>query len=211
MLRVHFLRHGQTAMSRENRFCGAIDPELTPDGVAMAEAFAHANRDVAWRAVYSSPMRRTLATAAPLCAARGLEPVVREGLREIGYGQWEGKTPEDVDATSHDEYLRWLADPGWNAPVGGESAVTISNRAMAVVDEIQKHYDTGDVLVVSHKATIRIMVCALLGVDVGRFRFRLGCPVGSVSVVEFGRHGPLVASLADRIHLDERLRNLPGT
>ena len=46
---------------------------------------------------------------------------------------------------------------------------------------------------------------------VGRFRFRLGCPVGSVSVVEFGAHGPLLHALADRSHLDETLRGLPGT
>ncbi|QFS43225.1 Phosphoglycerate mutase [Nostoc sphaeroides CCNUC1] len=45
----------------------------------------------------------------------------------------------------------------------------------------------------------------------GRFRFRLGCPVASVSVVEFSSHGSLVKVLADRSHLDQGLRNLPGT
>jgi broad specificity phosphatase PhoE len=55
------------------------------------------------------------------------------------------------------------------------------------------------------------MVCSLLGIDVGRFRYRFGCPVGSVSIIEFGTHGPLLQALADRLHLDERLRTLPGT
>jgi len=52
--------------------------------------------------------------------ALGLEMQVRDGLREIAYAQWEGKTPEEVSRRFHDEYASWLADPGWNAPTGGE-------------------------------------------------------------------------------------------
>jgi probable phosphoglycerate mutase len=44
----------------------------------------------------------------------------RSGLREIAYGEWGGKTPELVYHEFHDDYIRWLADPGWNAPTGGE-------------------------------------------------------------------------------------------
>jgi probable phosphoglycerate mutase len=80
-----------------------------------------------------------------------------------------------------------------------------------VIDRIKQRFSDGNVLVVSHKATIRIMLCELLGIDVGRFRYRLGCPVSSVSVVEFTKDGPLLHSLGDRSHLNERLRSLPGT
>jgi probable phosphoglycerate mutase len=82
---------------------------------------------------------------------------------------------------------------------------------LQVVDEIKQHYPTGNVLIVSHKATIRILLCSLLGIDVGRFRYRFGCPVSSMSVVEFGTHGPLLAGLGDRTHLTPELRALPGT
>ena len=64
---------------------------------------------------------------------------------------------------------------------------------------------------VSHKATIRIILCSLLGIDVGRFRYRLVCPVGSVSNVEFTPDGPMLKALADRSHLTEGLRSLRGT
>jgi probable phosphoglycerate mutase len=89
--------------------------------------------------------------------------------------------------------------------------VVIATRALAVVEEIKHRHPTGNVLAVSHKATIRIVLCGLLGIDVGRFRFRLGAPVGSVSVVEFDSHGPLLHTLADRNHQSERLRSQPGT
>lgn len=210
-LTLYFLRHGQTEFSRSNSYCGSLDPQLTPDGVEMAEAFAEAYKSTPWQAVFSSPMKRTIATAKPLCSKLGIEPELRDGLKEIHYGQWEGKSPETVSKDYHDDYIRWLADPAWYAPTGGEMAVAIASRSMQVIEEIKQRYDSGNVLIVAHKATIRIMLCSLMGIDVGRFRYRLGCPVGSVSVVEFSSHGPLLKALADRIHQSERLRNLPGT
>ena len=94
---------------------------------------------------------------------------------------------------------------------GSRDGTGHSDAALQVVEEIQKVHDTGNVLLVSHKATIRILLCSLLGIDVGRFRYRLACPVGSVSIVEFGKHGPLLKAMADRDHLDDHLKNLPGT
>jgi probable phosphoglycerate mutase len=211
-LKLYFLRHGQTEFSRLNCFCGSgLDPALTEDGTAMAQAFAAAYAKLKWEAVFVSSLRRTQATARPLCDATGLSEEIRDDLKEIGYGQWEGKTVEEVQRDYHDDHLRWTADPAWYPPTGGERAVAIATRGVRVIEEIQKRFTSGNVLIVSHKATIRIVLCSLLGIDVGRFRYRLACPVGSVSVVEFSNHGPLLHALADRMHLDERLRTLPGT
>jgi probable phosphoglycerate mutase len=209
---LHLLRHGQTALSRDNVFCGrGMDPDLTPDGQAMAEAFAAVYRQTPWEAIYASPLRRAIATATPLSRAVSIPFEVRDGLAELDYGEWDGKSAEEVDRTNHDEFVRWSSDPAWNAPTGGETAIALSQRMTEVIEEIRAAHGDGNVLVVSHKASIRVLLCALLGVDVGRFRYRFGCPVGSVSVVEFGAHGPLAASVADRSHLDAALRALPGT
>jgi probable phosphoglycerate mutase len=211
-LKLYFLRHGQTPFSRDNDFCGAgLDPELTPEGVAMARAFADTYKSVPWAAIFASPLRRTIATAQPICDATGVPMQLRDNLKEIHYGKWESKSVETVSQEFHDDYIRWSADPAWNPPTGGEPAVAIAHRALSVIEEINQRYAKGNVLVVSHKATIRIILCSLLGIDVGRFRFRLGCPVGSVSVVEFTPEGPLLHALADRLHLSEKLRTLPGT
>lgn len=211
-LTLYFLRHGQTALSREDSFCGSgLDPELTPEGLEMAHAFSAAYQSKSWRAIYSSNLRRAIATAKPLCDALGLASQVRADLNEIAYGKWEGLTKEKVDQTYHDDYVSWLADPAWHAPTGGELAVAIAERGLRVIEEIKQQFPDGSALLVSHKATIRIILCDLLGIDVGRFRYRLACPVGSVSVVEFTLHGPLLHTLADRSHLSETLRSLPGT
>jgi broad specificity phosphatase PhoE len=209
---IHLLRHGQTALSRDDLFCGSgLDPELTHEGLEMAQAFAATYRAKPWRAIYSSSLRRGITTARPLCDVLGIAMQVRAELNEINYGKWEGAKKKDVDKQYHDDYISWLADPAWHAPTGGESAIAVAGRALRVIDEIKQKFDDGNVLIVSHKATIRIILCSLLGIDVGRFRYRLGCPVGSVSMVEFSTTGPLLHTLADRGHLSEALRSLAGT
>ena len=177
----------------------------------MAEAFAEAYRATAWRAIYSSPLERARSTAAPLARALDIAVETRDGLAELDYGRWDGMRDDEVSRDHHVEYERWTADPAWNPPTGGETAVALAQRMTHVIEEVQAEHREGNVLVVSHKASIRVALCALLGVDVGRFRYRFGCPVGSVSIVEFGAHGPLAATVADRSHLDARLRGLEGT
>jgi broad specificity phosphatase PhoE len=211
-LTLYLLRHGQTDLSRADNFCGSgLDPELTADGLKMAEAFAAAYRTTAWRAIYSSGLKRAINTAKPLGDALGLPLQVRDDLNEIAYGAWEGLSKERVDEIYHDDYRSWLNDPARHAPTGGELATAVAGRALRVIEEIKQGFSEGRVLFVSHKATIRIILCSLLGIDLGQFRYRLGCPVGSVSVVEFTAHGPLLQVLGDRAHLSESLRALPGT
>lgn len=202
-LNIYFLRHGETIASKTDGFCGISDVELTPEGAIMAKDFAVAYQSTPWKAIFVSPMRRTIATAQPLCDLVGMEMQLRNGLKEINFGEWEGKTPMEVNRQFHDEYMRWQSEPGWNAPPGGERAVDIARRSSEVIEEIEQTYADGNVLVVSHKATIRIILCSLLGIDVGRYRDRIYMPVAAVSVVEFGEQGPQLKKLSDRSHLKQ--------
>jgi len=211
-LKLYLLRHGQTELSREDTFCGSgLDPELTAEGVAMAEAFASAYYKTDWKAIVTSSLKRTVATARPLSERVGIKSEAHAEVNEIAYGRWEGLTKAKVEKDFHDDYIRWQADPAWHAPTGGELAVTIAGRGMKIIEELKARCRDGNVLVVSHKATIRIILCALLGIDVGRFRYRFVCPVGSISIIEFSAEGPLLHALGDRSHLTDQLKSLPGT
>ncbi|HZK75936.1 MAG TPA: histidine phosphatase family protein [Candidatus Kapabacteria bacterium] len=212
MLELYFLRHGQTASSRANSFCGSgTDVPLTPEGIEMARAFAEFYQATEWKALYYSPLMRTRTTAEMIANPRQISMRKAEGLTEIAYGKWEGKTVEEVDREYHDEHISWIADPAWYPPTDGEQATTVAARALGVIQNIRAEFEDGKVLIVSHKATIRIALCSLIGIDVGRYRYRLACPVGSVSVVQFGPHGPLIKKIGGRSHLSEQLKNLPGT
>lgn len=210
-LRLYLLRHGETEYSQGGGYCGTLDPDLTPEGTQMAQAFADSYASLPWEAVYVSPMKRTIATAKPLCDAAGLEIQLRDGLKELAYGDWEGKTPEEVQAAYAEDYINWLTEPAWNPPTGGETAVQLTSRASLVITEIQQQYATGNVLVVSHKATLRVILCSLLGIDLGRYRDRINILAASLSIVKFDRYGPLLEVLGDRYHIPESLRSRPGT
>jgi len=211
-LKIYFLRHGETASSQTGGFCGELDQELTAIGEQMAAAFADTYKSMEWKAVFVSPMKRTMATAKPICDAIGQEMQLRAGLKEMNFGQWEGKTKEQVKQEYLEDYINWLTEPAWNPPTGGgETATEVASRASLVMAEIQQKYPDGNVLVVAHKSTIRIVLCSLLGLDLGRYRDRIDMPVSSVSIVELDVHGPLLKVLCDRYHLPEDLRNLPGT
>ncbi len=210
-LKFYFLRHGETTSSQTGTYCGRLDIELTPSGVQMAEDFAQTYDHIPWKAVYCSPLKRAIATAKPLCDRLGMDMELRNGLKEIYYGDWEGKTPAQVNQEFHDDYVRWLADPGWNSPNGGEKGIDIARRSSEVLEEIENTHKTGNVLVVSHKATLRIILCSLLGIDVGRYRDRIGMSVAAVSIVEMAQHGPLVHIMGDRSHIRKELRQRYGT
>jgi broad specificity phosphatase PhoE len=207
---IYLLRHGETVASRQGGYCGTLDPELTLEGRLMAQDFAGAYGTLDWAAIFSSPLRRAVATAEPLCEATGMRMHVKDGLKEIAFGQWEGKNSEEVGREYHDEYIRWLADPGWNAPPGGQKGIDVARSCSHVLEDIENAYSTGNVLLVSHKATIRIMLCSLLGIDIGRFRDRIGMQTGAVSVVEMAAHGPLVHLIGDRSYLRQSLRSRAG-
>ncbi|MBU6185526.1 MAG: histidine phosphatase family protein [Cyanobacteria bacterium WB6_1B_304] len=209
-LTLFFLRHGETVASQFGTYCGRLDIELTGSGLQMAEDFAQSYRSFNWVAVYSSPLQRAMATAHPLCQALGITIHQRPGLQEIFYGQWEGKTPTEVRRDFHTDYVKWLADPGWNSPTGGEKGIDIARRSSEVLEEIEQTHSHGNVLIVSHKATIRIMVCTLLGIDIGRFRDRLNVPVAALSVVEMGERGPCLHRIGDRSHLRPELQAREG-
>lgn len=210
-LKLYFLRHAETPYSQLGNYCGEVDTDLTSVGYEMAEAFATAYRSTPWAAVYVSPKQRTIATAQPLCQAIGLEMQLRDGLKEIFYGAWEDRTPDYVQQHYAEDYIRWLTEPAWNPPTGGETAVQIASRASLVVAEIEAKYRTGNVLIVSHKATIRIILCSLLGIDLGRYRDRIEMPTAALSVVKFDLYGPMLQCLGDRSHLPPHLRDRPGT
>ncbi len=211
-LKIYFLRHGETTYSRKGTFCGKTDPDLTAEGLQMAQVFAETyGRSVAWQAIFVSPMWRTLQTAGPIAEITGIPLQIKKELREIDYGLWEDREQEQVKQHYEQDYIGWLTEPAWNPPTGGETAVQVASRALPVIAGIESQYTDGNVLVVSHKATIRILLCSLLGIDLGRYRDRIDAKACSVSIVKFDKHGPMLELLGDRSYLPASLRERSGT
>lgn len=202
MLTLHLIRHGDTTQSAEGVFCGDLDPPLTERGKLQAQRLADVTSKLGLTAIYVSPKLRARMTAEPTSAATGLQPIIEEGLREIGYGAWEGRKEIEIKQTEPVAYASWVSDPAVHAPPGGESGFAIAARAVPVIERIRTQQPGGNVAVFSHKATIRVITCALLGLHVGRFRDRIACPTASITSFEFGSRGPMLVRIGEAVKVD---------
>lgn len=183
--RLYLVRHGATQLSAEDRFAGAVNPELSEEGKFQAERLAERLADDNITAVYASPMVRTVQTATILAAPHNLHLIHRDGLREISHGRWEGMLRKDVEKQFPDEYAAWEEDPFTYAPLGGEAGVNVIARALPVIREIVLNHRGQNVLVVSHKATLRLLISSLLGFDARGYRDRLDQSPACLNVIDF--------------------------
>ena len=183
--RLLLVRHGATTLSAEDRFAGSTDVPLSDEGRRQATRLGERLADDRIAAVYSSPMRRTIETAALIAEPHKLVTVTKPGLREIDHGHWEGLTRAEVEERYRDEYARWEQDPFTVAPSGGECGVDVMARVLPVIRAIVEAHPDQNVLVVSHKATIRLAISSLLGFDARGYRDRLDQAPACLNVLDF--------------------------
>ena len=183
--RIFLIRHGATMLTAEDRFAGATDVPLSDAGREQVRRLAERLRDDGITAVYASPLGRTVETASILAEPHALEVHTRAGLREISHGRWEQMTRREVEEKFPEEAAAWDQDPYTFAPVGGESGLAVTARALPVLMDIVRENQGGNVLVVSHKATIRLLLSSLLGFDPRRYRDNLDQSPAALNVVDF--------------------------
>jgi broad specificity phosphatase PhoE len=183
--RLFLIRHGATVLTAEDRFAGSTDVELSDAGHAQVASLARRLAEDPIKTVYTSPLKRTVETATIISRPHGLTPILRDGLREIDHGRWEGLRRADVETQFADEYTAWEEDPYIFAPEGGESGISVLARALPVIREIVLSHSGENVVVVSHKATIRLIISSLLGFDARGYRDRLDQSPACLNVLDF--------------------------
>jgi probable phosphoglycerate mutase len=200
VLSLYLLRHGETEFSEQDRFCGRLDAPLTPDGREMAALFAAAYAEHPWREIVTSTRVRAIDSAAPLAAATGLQARTDPRIDEMHFGSWQGLSKAEAAARDGAYFARWLEDPSIGPPLG-EAAALVAARASAVVGDLHARHRDGSVLIVSHKALLRILLCALFRIDLRHYRRCPVWPVGAVTQIDLGADGPSVRRLMDVAHL----------
>ena len=183
--RLLLVRHGATQLTAEDRFAGDVGVDLSEEGRFQARKLGERLARAPIRAVYASHLSRAHETASIIAAPHGLPVVTRPELREIGHGRWEGLTRREVEQRFLDEYAAWETDPFTFAPEGGESGLSVLARALPALREIVVAHRGETVLVVSHKATIRLLLSSLLGFDARGYRDRLDQSPACLNVLDF--------------------------
>jgi probable phosphoglycerate mutase len=183
--RLYLVRHGATPLTAEDRFSGSENVHLSEEGRAQAARLSERLKDDAIDAIYCSPLDRTQETANIIAKHHLIAPILKDGLREINHGHWEGLSRKEVEKQFPEEYAAWESDPFTFAPEGGESGISVLARALPVIREVVVNHKDKNIMVVSHKAALRIIISSLLGFDVRGYRDRLDQAPACLNILDF--------------------------
>ncbi|NKX92424.1 histidine phosphatase family protein [Sanguibacter hominis ATCC BAA-789] len=170
MTTLLLVRHGQTVWHEGNRYAGSSDVPLTDVGHEQAQALARWAATARLDAVWSSTLQRAIDTAAPAAEAAGLELRTDARLVEVAFGKGEGLTRSEMGVVFPDAVDAFLRSPASVPLPGGERGYDAIARAAAAFREICAEQPDGRVLVVAHSTLLRLVLCALLGIDPESYR-----------------------------------------
>jgi probable phosphoglycerate mutase len=185
MTTIYLIRHGATVLTREERFAGSTDVELSDEGRLQVKKLGQRLAGADLAAVYYSDMRRTRDTAAAIAGPHGLALIPRSAFREIGHGEWETRLLSEVMKDHAAEYHAWEADPLLVAPPGGETGLSVLARSLPELHRVIADHPNQKVAIVSHKATNRLLLCSILGIDPRLYRERISQDPACLNLIEF--------------------------
>ena len=189
MSRIVLVRHAEPEESAHGLCYGTLDVGLSENGRAHAERLASSLAGVPYDAVYASPRRRTIETAAPLAHARSLPTVVEEELREIDFGDFEGRRYDEIADTHPEVYRQWMEAPTTITFPGGESYEDLRRRALRALTRIRRAHECA--VVVTHGGVVRAGLAEWLGLPREAI-FRLDQRYCGITIVEWVGDTPIL-------------------
>jgi broad specificity phosphatase PhoE len=168
MSTIMLIRHGDTDWNVEEIFRGRADIDLNETGIKQAELLAKYLEEVPLEAVYSSPLKRALKTAEIIANLHGVDVTPSQELMDFDYGDWQGLSNEVVKDKYKNLYEKWLTTPHLVKMPKGESLDDVRKRAVSLVNQVTTRHQ-GIVALVSHRVILKVIICALLGLDNSHF------------------------------------------
>ncbi len=181
---VDLLRHGEPVGGRKYR--GQIDDPLSEKGWDEMRRAVEGHSP--WQAIVSSPLARCRAFAEELAASQGLPLTFEPGLKEIGFGEWEGRTSSELKASDPEILMRFWTDPLNHRPPGAEPLAAFRDRVVSAWERILQRHEGAHVLVVCHAGVIRMILRHALDMPLERL-FRIQVPSAGLSRVRVDRMG----------------------
>ncbi len=202
MTRLLLVRHGTTEFNTTRRFAGYSDIEMSTSGYRQVERLRDRLKDEKIDLVYSSDLRRSLATAEIILAGRKVDIVACPELREVNYGDCEGLTFNEI-SRDYPELARGIADLDLQMQFpGGENFAGFIDRTCRFLDRLSQKEPSAIILIVSHSGPLRTLICCLLGIDQSHWRqFRVDN--ASLSIVETYPNRVIISLLNGTDHLRE--------
>ena len=189
---IDIIRHGEPVGGRRYRGHGVDDPLSETGWQQMRDAVATHNH---WNVIVSSPLARCLDFANALGAERHLPVEIIENLKEIGFGVWEGRTPEDITANDGAALERFIHDPVNNRPQGAEPLHTFSLRVWNEYQAIVQQYAGQNILIVAHAGVIRAITSKILGMSLDDVYSKLKIDYAAIASTRIKSNGDTVLVL----------------
>lgn len=208
MIRIILARHGQTEWNLLGKTQGHGDSPLTEVGISQAHDIKRALKDVVIDVVYSSDLKRAYDTASIAVEGREVNIIPTTKLREMGFGDWEGKTIPEITKEYRDLYRDWRNIPDEIVFPNGESLKNIEDRVSSLIDEIKREHEGKTVLLVSHSIAMRVLLLHILKSPMSNL-YGIKLDNCSISEFEIRDYGIVVTKVNDTSHLrgDFKLNN----
>lgn len=159
---IDFIRHGEPEGGRRYRG-NAVDDPLSEKG--WKQMWDAVGEQPPWQYIVSSPMRRCTAFAEALAKKCELELGIDDRFREVGFGRWEGLSPDDIISRNRAEYEAFYRDPYRNRPARAEPLDDFAQRVTQGLEGVLSDYQGQHVLIVAHAGVIRAALGYILHVD----------------------------------------------
>lgn len=166
MLRLFLIRHGETEWNKQNRLQGHSDIPLSPEGIHQARVLMENSFFHRVDAIYSSDLARAKETANIIADKFNLKVKLVPELREMNYGDWEGRKISSLIMEFPKEFGKFFTDPESCRPPNGETFLECQARVMIGIREIIANQDNKNIVIVSHGAAIRLIIGAVLDMPI---------------------------------------------
>ena len=200
MSKILLVRHGRTAWHAEGRYAGTADVPLDEVGKEQVSRVVERLKSVEFADIYTSPLSRCHELAVEVARDHGQEAITDPRLGEIDLGRWDGETFKDILAKDGDILKRWTEDPTSITVPGGESLLSVQDRAMEWFAEATAAHPDGIIMASSHGGPIRAIISAVLGLPLGHL-FRLTVDLASITTINYKGMFSNLEELNDRCHL----------
>ncbi len=198
--RILLLRHGCTPQGREHVFRGLTDDPLGTLGVRQARAVAECLEQAPIARLVSSPLRRARQTIEPLAERLGCPIEIAEGLNDMDFGDWEGRSLDELEESDPERLALWRRDPEMVEIPGGERLTQVAARVRETWRGLLEKSQNGDLLICSHRLILKILILDILHKPLKEF-LSLPLDPASLSVVSPCDGGLCLERLNDIRHL----------
>ncbi len=190
-MKLYLVRHGATELNKKQLFQGWGDSGLSNEGEEQCRRLREKLPGISFDVIISSPLPRALHSAQLITGMAPEQIVVQDGLRELNFGNWEGRHFQEIMAEQPEEWAAWREDWQNYCIPEGESFQFFYHRVKTEFEKILKLYDQKNILIISHGGTLRVIAGLLLRMNPEDF-WRLAFDCGCYTMFEFNRTVPVL-------------------